>query len=302
MGGGPRGTPTIDEDRLYALGANGDLACLTIEDGSVVWSTNILEQFEGSNITWGISESVLIDGDHVICTPGGTQATMAALDKQTGEVVWQAIVPGTPAAAYSSAIVVEANGVRQYVNFTHSSVVGVQADNGDFQWSHKASANRTANCSSPVAFGNFVFSSSGYGQGCALVEITGKRGRAGASLVYKNKNLRSHHGGLVLDGNYVYGADEGVLRCLDVTTGEVMWQDRSVGKGAVVYADGKIILRGEQGPVAMLDATPEAYQERGRFDQPNRSGQAAWAHPVVADGMLYLRDQDLMLVYDLSGK
>ncbi|MFO1092184.1 MAG: PQQ-binding-like beta-propeller repeat protein [Planctomycetaceae bacterium] len=302
MGDGPRGTPTIDEDRVYALGANGDLVCLSINDGYAIWKANILEKFGGNNIGWGISESVLIDGDHLICTPGGKQATMAALDKRTGKVVWKCKAPETPPAAYSSAIAVELNGVRQYVNFTHTGVIGVQADNGDFLWSNSASANGTANCSSPVAYDGNIFSSSGYGQGCALVKITEKRGRDGAKLVYKNEELRSHHGGIVLDGQYVYGTDEGVMKCLDVLTGETKWQNRSVGKGAVVYADGKIILRSEQGPIALLDATPDEYREHGRFEQPDRSGQAAWAHPVVADGKLFLRDQGLLLVYDLRAK
>ena len=191
-------------------------------------------------------------------------------------MIWRAKAPDAPSAAYASAIAVEFKGVRQYVNFTRSAVIGVQADTGDFLWSDSASANGTANCSSPVAYQDSIFSSSGYGQGCALVKITGKRGRAGADLVYQNKDLRNHHGGIVLDGKYVYGSDEGVLKCLDVTTGKVRWQDRSVGKGAVVYADGKIILRSEQGPVALLEANPNAYREHGRFDQPDRSGQAAW--------------------------
>jgi len=302
MGSGPRSTPTIDGEHVYALGANGDLACLNLSDGYVVWSKNILKEFNGDNIAWGISESVLIDGEHLICTPGGKKATLAALDKQTGSVVWKAMTPDRPAAAYASTIVADFNGVRQYINFVHNAVVGVRADNGDFLWSNSASANGTANCSSPVVFQDSVFSSSGYGQGCALVKITGKRGRDGADLVYHNKELKSHHGGIVLIGQYVYGADDGIMKCLDVKTGKVMWQDRSVGKGSVVAVDGKLILRSEQGPVALMDATPEGYREHGRFDQPDRSDQAAWAHPAVAEGKLYLRDQGLLLVYDLKAK
>jgi len=302
MGDGPRSTPTIDGDHIYALGANGDLACLNASDGYVVWTKNILQEFEGRNIGWGISESVLIDGNNLICTPGGQKATLAALDKQTGKTVWKAMTPDAPAAGYASIITAELKGVRQYVNYVQNAVVGVNAENGEYLWSNAASANPTANCSSPVVYRDNVFSSSGYGQGCALVKITGKRGRDGASLVYKNTELRNHHGGLVLEGKYVYGADEGIMKCLDVMTGKVMWQDRSVGKGAVVYVDGKIILRSEQGPLALMDATPDGYHEHGRFEQPDRSGQAAWAHPAVADGKLYLRDQGLLLVYDLKGR
>lgn len=299
MGDGPRGTPTVDGDRVYALGANGDLVCLNLEDGRKIWGGNILQEFEGNNIGWGISESVLIDGDRLICTPGGQKGTMAALNKMTGRVIWTAQAPGNPPAGYASAIAIDVNGVRQYVNFTHTSVISVRADNGEFLWANNASANGTANCSSALFYDDHVFTSSGYNQGCALVKVTGGRGRSGAELVYQNKEMRNHHGGMVLDGQYLYGTDEGVMKCLDVMTGRVMWQDRSVGKGAVVYVDGKIILRSEGGPIAMMEATHEGYRELGRFDQPDRSNQAAWAHPVVADGRLYLRDQALLLVYDL---
>src|SRR5262249_14084256 len=150
----------------------------------------ILKEFNGDNIAWGISESVLIDGDHLICTPGGKKATMAALDKQTGNVVWKAMTPDSPPAGYASIIAADLKGTRQYINFVHNAVVGVRADNGDFLWSNSASANGTANCSSPVVFEDSVFTSSGYGQGCALVKITGKRGRDGADLVYHNKDLK----------------------------------------------------------------------------------------------------------------
>lgn len=299
QGDGPRGTPTIDGDRVYALGANGDLVCLNLEDGRKIWGGNILQEFEGNNIGWGISESVLIDGDRLICTPGGRRGTMVALNKTTGKVIWTAQAPGDPPAGYASAIAIDVNGVRQYVNFTHNSVISVRADNGDFLWANNASANPTANCSSALFYDDHVFTSSNYGQGCALVKVTGGRGRSGAELVYQNKEMRNHHGGMVLDGQYVYGTDDGVMKCLDVMTGRVMWQDRSVGKGAVVYVDGNIILRSEGGPVAMMEATPDGYRELGRFDQPDRSDKSAWAHPVVADGRLYLRDQDRLLVYDL---
>lgn len=300
-GDGPRGTPTVDGERVYSLGANGDLVCLDIADGRRIWGGNILQEFGGNNIGWGISESVLIDGDKLICTPGGQKATMAALDKQTGRTVWQAKVPGNPPAAYSSAIAVDIGGTRQYVNFTHTAVVGVRASNGDVLWSNGASANGTANCSSPLAYKDYVFSASGYGTGGALVKVTGGRGRAGADLVYHTRQMENHHGGMVIVGDQLYATDNEAMKCLDVMTGDVRWQNRSVGKGAVVYVDGQIILRGEGGGVALIDADPDGYREHGRFDQPERSGQAAWSHPVVAEGRLFLRDQDKLLVYDLRG-
>ena len=299
MGAGPRGTPTIDGDRVYALGAHGDLACLDLNDGRVVWGGNMLETFGARNITWGISESPLIDGDRVIVTPGGSGATLAALDARTGTTVWRAAVPGNPQAAYASCILVETGGVRQVVNFVHTGVVGVRADTGAVLWGDDGSANGTANCSSPLEWRGHVFSASGYGTGGALVKLGGGRAGVTATRVYQTKEMKSHHGGMVIDGDHLYGTDEAVLTCLALETGKVAWKNRSVGKGAVVYADGHVILRGEEGSVALVEASPREYVEKGRFMPGNRSERPAWPHPVVHAGKLYLRDQDSLAVYSL---
>lgn len=302
QGNGPRGTPTVDGDHLYALGANGDLSCLKTADGEVVWQLNILKESGADNITWGISESVLIDGDHLICTPGGRSAAMVALDKLTGKPVWSSSVPGNPQASYSSIIPVDVGGVRQYVNFTHTGVIGVRAADGRPLWGDTTAANGTANCSSPVAIDNFVFASSGYGQGGALIQlIPSQNGSVNSKLAYPTKEMKNHHGGMILIKNYLYGSDDpGVLKCLDLKTGNVVWQNRSVGKGALTCADGKLILRSEAGPVALVDASPRAYVELGRFDQSDRSDKPSWSHPVVSHGKLYLRDMDRLLVYNLK--
>jgi len=300
MGAGPRGTPTIDGDRVFALGANGDLACLDLDDGRVVWGGNILETFGAKNITWGISESPLVDGDRVIVTPGGSNATLAALDARTGRTVWRAAVPGSPQAGYSSGILTETGGVRQVVNYVHTGVVGVRADDGAVLWGDDGSANGTANCSSPLEWRGHVFSASGYGTGGALVKLAGGRGGVTAARVYQTKEMKSHHGGMVIDGDHLYGTDEGVLTCLELATGKVAWRNRSVGKGAVVYADGHVILRSEEGAVALVEATPRDYVEKGRFTPGNRSERSAWPHPVVNGGRLYLRDQDTLAVYSLA--
>ncbi len=300
QGGGPRGTPTIDSDRVYALGANGDLVCLRLANGEQVWGGNILNEFGANNIVWGISESPLVDGDKVVVTPGGQGAAMVALNKTNGRLIWKAAVPGNPQTGYSSAIIVETGGVRQYVNFVHTGTIGVRADTGKFLWGNSSSANGTANCSSPLEWKGNVFSASGYGTGGALVRLTGSRNGVSETLAYHTKDMKSHHGGMVIDGDYLYGTDEAVLKCLDIATGNVMWQNRSVGKGAVVYADGQIILRSEEGQVAMFEATPKEYRETGRFRPTNRGDRPAWPHPVVANGKLYLRDQETLAVYSLK--
>jgi len=299
MGAGPRGTPTIVGDAVYALGANGDLACLSLADGRVRWAGNVLANSGATNITWGISESPLVDGGRVIVTPGGPGGTMVAVDAKSGRLVWRAAVPGDPAAGYASIIVVETGGLRQYVNFVHSGVIGVRADSGQWIWGNDASANGTANCSSPVVWRGHVFSASGYGKGGALVRLAGDRRGVAATLAYTTKDMKSHHGGLVVDGDHVYGTDDSLFTCLDLRTGRVAWQHRSVGKGAVVWADGLLVLRGEEGPVVLVECSPRGYVERGRFTPAQRSDRPAWPHPVIANGKLWLRDQEMLAVYDL---
>ncbi len=298
-GNGPRGTPTVDGDHVYALGANGDLVCAKTADGEIVWKLNILEEFQGSNIVWGISESVLIDGEKLICTPGGKAATIVALDKLTGRPVWRSLVQGAPQAGYSSPIAIDVGNVRQYVNFVHTAVVSVRASDGEPMWGQRASANGTANCSSPVAADDVVFTASGYDTGGALFRLASRSNATASEVVYTTKEMKNHHGGMVLLGGYVYGFDESILTCLDLRTGKPAWQNRSVGKGSLTCADGKLFLRSEGGPIALATASPEGYEELGRFDQPQRSGRPAWAHPVVAGGRLYIRDQDKLLAFDV---
>ncbi len=300
MGDGPRGTPSVDGDFVYAVGANGDLVCCEVKAGEVAWSLNILQEFSGSNIGWGISESVLIDGDRVICTPGGSKGTVVALDKSTGKTVWTCQVPGGSSAGYASAVPIEVGGVRQYVQFVQKGTMGIRAKDGKPLWANDRSHNGTANCSSALFADNMVFTSSGYGTGGAMLKLAAKGGETTATLGYFTKEMESHHGGMVLADGYLYGAsDPGILRCLELKTGKKMWQDRSVGKGAITAADGMLILRSEGGPVALVKLSPEGYEELGRFEPQEKSGRQTWPWPVVAAGKLFLRDQEKLTAYDL---
>jgi len=295
---GPRSTPTVDGDRVYVLGINGDLMCLEAKTGAPLWRRDLVGEFGGGVPNWGYSESVLVDGPWVLCTPGGSQATIAAVDKSNGQTVWTAKVGD--GAGYSSIIKATIDGVKQYVQFTAKGVIAVSAADGTFLWRYDAPANGTANVSTPVCVDNRVFAASGYGTGGGLVAITNGAGKFDAAQVYFTKHMKSHHGGyIVLDG-HLYGSDDpGILTCLDLATGEVKWADRSCGKGALVYADGMLYCRSEQGLVSLVEATPAGFHLHGRFEQPERSTAPSWPHPVVADGRLYLRDQDQLLVYDV---
>lgn len=299
-GNGPRGTPTVDGDRVYALGANGDLQCLDAHTGRSLWQKNILSEFGGRNIQWGISESVLIDGEKLICTPGGSRGTLVALNKMTGRPIWTANVPGSPSAAYSSPIVFEVGGVRQYATFVQNGVVGIRARDGQPMWGQRESANGTANCSSPVFFNNTVFSASGYGTGGALFELQSRAGSTSSQAVWQTNRMKNHHGGMVEVDGFLYGCDEQILTCINLRTRDIAWQSRSVGKGSLTFADGHLYVRSESGPVALVEANPQRYVEKGRFEQPQKSGRNTWAHPVVANGRLFLRDQDRLLVYNVK--
>lgn len=299
-GNGPRATPTIDEDRMYVLTENGDLACLRVRDGSAVWRKNILKEFGGSNPGWMISESPLVDGNRVIVTPGGKTGGMVAFDKMNGNVIW-ASKDFSDEAAYSSPIVVDVGGVRTILNFTSQSAVGVRANDGKLMWRHNSPANGTANCTTPVFADNKAFFTSAYGTGAALLGLTAQSGEVKAQELYFTKDMMNHHGGVVLVNGYLYGFSNNVLTCLEFATGKRMWQNRSVGKGSLTYADGMLFLLGEENQVGLAEATPSAYVEKGRFSIAD-TGRPSWAHPVVIGGKLYIRNQSSLTVYDVKGK
>jgi outer membrane protein assembly factor BamB len=300
-GDGSRGTPTVVGDRVYCIGGGGDLTCYRADSGEVVWSLHLVDDLGGSRVPgWGYSESPLIDGEKCVVTPGGKDGTIAALDKTTGKVLWRS-TDVTDAAHYSSAIVAEVHGVRQYVQFTRDRVVGVDAATGKLLWDYDKSANRTANVATPICVGEFVFTSSAYGTGGGLVKLTKDGDEWAAEEIYFQKPLANHHGGVVYLDGYLYGFGSGGLLCLDFMTGEIAWRNRSVGKGSLCYADGRLYCFGEKNQMALVQADPKEYVELGRFETPD-TGKPSWAHPVVANGRLYLRDQNLLTVYDVSAK
>ncbi|HET8783390.1 MAG TPA: PQQ-binding-like beta-propeller repeat protein [Pyrinomonadaceae bacterium] len=294
-GDGPRGTPTVDGDRLYALGGNGDLSALEVRTGKVVWTKNILKEFGGRQITWGISESPLILGNKLLVNPGGPDASIVALNKSDGSLIWKS---QSDQAGYSSAIPVEVNGGTQVVFFTHKRAVGLDLKDGKLLWEYARAANNVANAATPIARGNRVFISSDYGTGGGVVEI---KPDGTAQEVWFTKDMRNHHSSSVLIGDYLYGFSSAILTAVKFDTGEIAWRDRSVGKGSLVYADGRLYCFSERGVIGLVEATPTGYVERGRFRiEPGEL--ETWTHPVVAGGRLYLRDQDTIYAYDVRQK
>lgn len=296
-GPGPRGTPTVDGDRLYVLTELGDLACLKI-DGTEVWQRNILRDFNGPQIRWQISESPLVDGAHVVVSPGGSGAGMVKLDKLTGKTVWTA-KELSDAAGYSSAIIADVQGVRTYLTFTSTAGVGVRASDGKLMFRYPNAANRVANITTPIFFDNKVFFTSAYDTGAGLVGLTAANGSVTAKEIYFTREMKNHHGGVILHNGYFYGFSDSILTCLEAATGKLMWRDRSVGKGSVMFADGHLYLQGENNIVGIAEASPAGYKEKGRFTIADK-GLPSWAHPVVSDAKLYIRNQDTLTVYDIK--
>jgi len=297
-GGGPRGTPTVDGETIYVLGSSGGLIALKAAGGKKLWNTNLLSRFKGRNINWGLSESPLVDGRQLIVSPGADGASVVALDKSNGNVIWKSL---DDEAGYSSAIVTEAGGVRQYVLLTGEAAVGVRADNGKELWRYSQVSNRTANVATPVIHGDRVFVSSDYGTGGGLLELSAQGNGVAAEEIYFNRDMRNHYSTAVLIDGHLYGYSSRILTCMNFDTGEVVWQDRAVGKGQVIAADGLLYLFSEGGIVGLAEVTTEGYKERSRFSIP--SGEyPTWTLPVVANGRLYLREQDTLYAYDISAR
>jgi outer membrane protein assembly factor BamB len=260
---------------------------------------------------WKFSESPLVDGDRLICTPGGPEAIMVALNKHTGELIWKCALPeigdkGVDGAGYSSAVVADICGVRQYVQLVGRGVIGVEANTGRFLWGYNPVANTVANITSPVVRGDYVFATTAYNTGSALVKICrdGDAFRADEVYFMKSREFQNHHGGVVLVGDYIYGGhgpNRGDPACVELATGEVVWKERAPAKGSagVLYADGQLVFRYDRGEVVLIEATPEGLKNKGQFEAPEEEGPA-WPHPVIHDGKLYLRHADSLFCYDVS--
>ena len=295
---GTRSTPTVVGDLLYALGQFGDLVCLKTATGAEVWRASLPTDFGGRPGGWNYTESPLVDGDKIIVTPGGRKGAVVALNRMTGKLIWQS-ADFTDGAQYSSLIISEFGGERQYIQLTGQNVVGLAAGTGKVLW-QAARKGRTATVSTPIFHDGSLFVTSSYGVGCNGFKISYDGTSFFAKQTYANKTIANHHGGCIRVGNYIYGSSGSTLACIDLKTGEEMWRERSAGKGAIIVVDNKIILRAEKGTVALVALNPKEYKEISNFNQPDRTRARAWSHPVVSDGVLYLKDQGLLLAYDLN--
>lgn len=302
-----RSTPTIDGDRVYALTAKGVLICFDIKSGESfkeIWRKDLTQEFSGKKAdSWGYSESVTIDGDRLICTPGNDKATMVALNKMTGDTVWTCAREGDRGAGHASVVISEIGGTKVYVQTTGSGAMGVRAKDGKLLWKYDIDKT-TAVIPTPIVRGDLVFFTAGYDRGGALLKQVAKGDDITVEEVYPlNRDLQNKHGGVVLVGDYLYGdrGDGGRPFCADLKTGEIKWNSRGSGSGSasVTAADGHLYVRYTNGMMTLVELQPKEFKEVGSFKIPGSGERPSWAHPVVNDGKLYLREGDKILCYSL---
>lgn len=307
---GPRSTPTVDGDFVYGIGIDGDVACVEAGTGNLVWKKSFEDDFGGrmmGQMNWGFSESPLIDGDKLICTPGGDRATVVALNKKSGQTIWSAAGGRANGAGYASPVVAEVGGVRQYLTLVGAGLISVGARDGKVLWTYTRIANSTANCPTPVVINDLVFCSTGYDTGAALLKISGRGGAATVDEQYflRARDFQNHHGGFVVVDGHVFGGsgnNNGLPTCLDLRSGKAAWgpaRGPGSGSASVCYADGHVYFRYEGGDVALIEATPSRLNVKSTFRPPVST--PSWSHPAVTGGKLYLRDQDQLLCYDVKG-
>ncbi len=310
---GARCTPSVTAEHVYVVSSDGQIACLQRDNGEIVWSKSFQDEWDGKMMSgWGFSESPLIDGDRIICTPGGNDALIVALNRHTGAEIWASDSftgeKGKDGAGYSSVVISEACGVKQYITLVGRGIVSVSADDGAILWTYGAVANTTANIPTPVILDDYVFCSSGYGTGSALLHITkdGEDLNANEEYFLNAGTLQNHHGGMIRVGDYLYcgnGHNNGMPTCLKIGSGEVVWggKMRGVGKGsaAVTMVGDHLLFRYESGELASIAATPDSYQLLGHFMPDHQEGKS-WSHPVVVDGKLFLREQNVLMCYDVT--
>jgi outer membrane protein assembly factor BamB len=299
--GGTRGTPTINGDRLYHENAHGDVVCLDAKTGKWIWGLNILEEFGGTNIRWGLAESLLIDGDRVICSPGGPKTAVVALDKRTGRTVWQSPSAGD-LAGYASPTLAQQAGLRMILTMTARAAIGVNADTGELLWRFEHLTPFDENVCIPIYHDGRVFFSTQLTDAVQLeVTVTGRK--ASVRPAWRSGDLDNHHGGVLLVDGFLYGSCHSPKwACLDWTTGQTKYQSRGVGKGSLTYADGMLYTFGEGGHVALVSATPDGHEPAGQFRVPEGGSGPGWAHPVVCGGRLYIRHSDLLFAYDVRAR
>jgi len=285
-GNGPRATPTIDEGRVYTLGASGSLLCLDADRGAKIWGCNVFERFGGTNVEFGLSASPVVSGRMVIAVTGsGNGKSLLALDKTNGDVLWTAL---DDKAGYSTPIFIEVDGMPQIVVLMGEAVVGVSPSDGKELWRYPWTTTLDANVATPIFFKNRLYVSTGYGTGCGMLELSAKDGKAETKLLWANKDMKNYFSTCVLVEGHLYGFNNTMLACMDFETGEVSWKQRGFNRGSVLAADGKLLIYGERATLALAEISPREYKEISRAEVLS---DRTWTVPTVSGGRLFLRNE-----------
>jgi outer membrane protein assembly factor BamB len=311
---GPRGSPTIDGGHLYALTANGDLACVELASGNVKWKSSFKQQLQGKMMSmWGFSESPLVDGEKVIATPGGEENTVVAFNKENGSILWKSSIKGGNGAGYASPVAMTVGGKKMYVTSLGTCFVAVDAENGNELWRYSKVSGRVANIPTPRVRGDLVVLTTGYtgyNAGIAMLKVvpSGSGFKAEEQWYLGPREFGNHHGGIVWVGDYIYGGhgqNKGMMTCVDARTGKIKYTEPRAaanGSAALLYADGNLYYRYEDGNLFLVKATPESKQVVSRFKLPYDSGKPSWPHPVICNGKMYIRDMDVLMCFDVMAK
>jgi outer membrane protein assembly factor BamB len=303
---GERSTPTIDGDRVYVYSAVGRLACLDAKTGKEIWVRNLREDYAAQLPTWALAESVVVDGNQVVCWIGGTKAAVVALDKLTGKTVWE--TPGTGnLGAYASMNVIEQDGLKIYLNLDQKGLLAVNAKTGEklFHFQHESDYDILV--TTPYYFdGKILISTANKSRiGTKLLKLNVSGNKASVEELWTQSKFDNFHGGIIVKDGYAYGTShnykKGIWICLKLADGSIVWENRGVGEGSVSYAEGLLYCMSEtEGNVAIVKATPAGYQEVSRFALPEEGAGKYWAHPVICGKKLYLRHAEFLYCYDIA--
>ena len=299
---GARSTPIVVDDLIYVESGNGSIHCMKAQNGESVWSVDFFKDLQADSVQFGFSESVLIEGDRLYCTPGGKVNNMVALNRFTGKKIWSS--PGyREPATYSSPILINHNGHRLLVNLTATSIIGLDADSGEMYWRIHQFQDNKIHANTPVySDGKLLISSASRKDSSGLVLLQLSPDGKKAEIVWRNREFTNLMGAFILKDGFVYGGAylQPKWFCIDMKTGLTKYIAKDLGGGPVIYADGHFYCYAEKdGEMALAEGTPDQFRIISKFKVPLGADQH-WAHPVIADKKLYIRHNNALMVYDIK--
>ena len=297
---GTRSTPLVYDGKVYFISGFGKLVCMSADKGDKIWTLDVLKDLHGRNIKWGVTENLLIDGNKLYCTPGGADTNVVALDRNTGKLIW--ISKGnSEKSAYCSPMLITLANRKIFVTQTENSILGIDAADGKLLWRHDQPNKYSVHANTPLFHNGTLYCVSGYGQGGVMLKIAAD-GSAKQEL-WRNKSLDTRMEGVVLVNDRIYGSDDSnkAWWCLDWKTGKEIYSEKITNKGNIIFADGRLYCYGDSGEIVLVKPMPDGFTKISSFKVPYGSNQH-WAHPVIANGRLYVRHGNSLMVYDLKQK